>query len=267
MRPNSLKAKLAAGQPVVSGWLSIPSSYSAEIIARQGFDCVNVDLQHGMIGIESAIPMLQAISATDATPIARVGSNDPAIIMKLLDAGAYGIICPMVSSAGDAARFVSACRYPPAGERSFGPARGLLYGGPDYFAHANAEILTMAMIETVAGVENLEEIVAVDGLDALFIGPNDLSLAYGKQPLAEPQDDTVTAAISRVLDAASMVGMPVGIFCSSPAAAARRLAQGFRFVVPGNDAGLLTKAAREALAGARDEAAVSTGQSSRASGY
>ncbi|HEY8593804.1 MAG TPA: hypothetical protein VIL84_01055, partial [Devosiaceae bacterium] len=96
---------------------------------------------------------------------------------------------------------------------------------------------------------------------------NDLSLAYGKQPLAEPQDDTVTAAISRVLDAASMVGMPVGIFCSSPAAAARRLAQGFRFVVPGNDAGLLTKAAREALAGAREEVAGSIGQSPRASGY
>lgn len=248
MRPNSAKRKLRAGESVNCGWLSIPSSYSAEIVARQGFDCVNVDLQHAMIGFETAVTMLQAISTTDAIPLARVGSREPERMMKLLDAGAYGIICPMISTVEEAEGFVNACRYPPGGSRSYGPARGLLYGGLDYVKGANDEILTIGMIETRQGVENVDAIAAVAELDALFIGPNDLCMDYGKAPKAESDDPEIVGAILRVLEAGSRAEKPVGIFCSSADAAVRRRAEGFRFLVPGSDANILTAVAREAVA-------------------
>src|SRR5438067_1863622 len=126
VRKNKVREIWAHGGCAVNGWLSIPSSYSAEGVAHQGFDSVTVDLQHGMTDIQAAIGMLQAISATDAMPLVRVGGNDPVAIMKMLDAGAYGVICPMISTLEDAERFADACRYPPRGHRSFGPSRGLL---------------------------------------------------------------------------------------------------------------------------------------------
>jgi len=252
MRENPLRRAFAAGRPVISGWLSMPSSYGAEIVAHAGVDAVCVDLQHGMIWFESAVAMLQAISASPATPIARTADADPAMIMKLLDAGAYGIICPMVSTPADARAFVAACRYPPAGERSFGPARGLLYGGADYFAQADAEILTIAMIETRDGLENAAAIAAVEGLDALFVGPNDLALALGHPPRAESEVPEVRQAITSILEAGRAAHRPVGIFCSDGAAARRRLDEGFSFVVPGNDAGQLRGAVATAVAAARD---------------
>ncbi|MWU82140.1 2,4-dihydroxyhept-2-ene-1,7-dioic acid aldolase, partial [Escherichia coli] len=140
MRKNSLKTAFLENTPIINGWLAIPSGYSAEIMGHQGYDAVTVDLQHGMIDFASALSMLQALSATPAVPLVRVADNDPAQIMRVLDAGAYGVICPMISSAEQARRFVAACRYPPLGVRSFGPARGLLYGGIDYPQHANNEI-------------------------------------------------------------------------------------------------------------------------------
>ena len=160
MRPNQLRAIKAASKPIINAWLSIGSSYSAEIVASQGFDAVTVDCQHGMIGFETALVMLQAISTTAAIPLVRPSCLDPAQIMRFLDAGAYGIICPMISNAAEGAALVSACRYPPVGTRYFGPARGLLYGGSDYAAHANNEILVLGMIETQGGLENLDEIIA-----------------------------------------------------------------------------------------------------------
>ena len=185
-------------ESLVNAWLAIPSTYSAEVMGHQGFDSVTVDLQHGMIGFDAAIPMLQALSST-AVPLARVSKNDPALVMRLLDAGAYGIICPMVSTPEQARDFVSACRYPPKGGRSFGPARGLLYGGADYFAHADREIVTLAMLETVEAVANADAILAVEGLDEICIGPNDLSLAYGKPPKSEPDDPELAGESSPVL--------------------------------------------------------------------
>ena len=263
MRPNSLKQKLQSGEAAVSAWLSIPSGFSAELIAKAGYDCVNVDLQHGMVDVSDAVAMLQAISTSDATPIARVGVNEPTIMMKLLDAGAYGIICPMISTVDDARRFVRACRYPPLGDRSFGPARGLLYGGADYATGANTEILTIGMIETADGLQAVESIAAVDGLDALFIGPNDLSLALGSAPKAEPTDAPVVEAIRRIREAAHAAGRSCGIFCSSPAAAVERIAEGFDLVVPGHDASMLTRVCKEAVAACRSgTAAPAAGESS-----
>jgi len=265
MRKNTVKARLAAGESIVNGWLAIPSSFSAEVVGMAGFDCVTVDLQHGMIGFDAALPMLQALSATPAIPIARVPGNDGPQIMRLLDAGAYGIICPMISTPDDARRFVSACRYPPSGERSFGPARGVLYGGPDYFAHANNEILTIGMIETQAGLDNLDAILSVEGLDGVYIGPNDLSLALGQAPSSEPTAQVVIDAIAYICERVHAHKKIPGIFCSSGAAAAMRLSQGFRMVTPGNEAGLLSQACKAALESIKgDQAGAKTAV---ASGY
>ncbi len=248
MRKNRLRQIWAEGGCAVSGWLAIPSSYSAEGVARQGFDTVVVDLQHGMIDIATAIAMLQAISTTDAVPMVRVPGNEATMIMKALDAGAYGIICPMISTAEDAARLVSACRYPPLGERSFGPARGLLYGGPDYFAHANDVIVTLAMIETSAGLENIDAILEVDGLDGIFIGPNDLSLALGEAPSSDPAAGSrAAAAIDHLLERTQAHRKHAGIFCANGVIGGKRRTAGFDFIAPGNEFNLLVAAARREL--------------------
>lgn len=247
MRSNLLREMKSAGRPIVNAWLSIGSSYSAEIVAHQGFDAVTVDRQHGMMGFETAVAMLQAISSTRAVPLARPSSNDGAEIMRLLDAGAYGIVCPMISTRADALKLVNCCRYPPAGARSFGPARGLLYGGQDYLAHANDEIIVLAMIETAEGLENAAEIMATPGIDGVYIGPNDLALALGRPPVVESDDPLVIEAIARIRLAAAARGLIAGIFCSSARAAAVRVREGFDMVTPGNDAGALRQVFGEAV--------------------
>src|SRR6185369_12322396 len=162
VRENTLRKIWARGEAVVNGWLSIPSSFSAEVMAHQGFDSLTVDMQHGVVDYQTAVTMLQAISTTPTVPLARVPWLDPGILMKMLDAAVYGVICPMINSAEEARRLVSACRYPPKGMRSFGPIRALLYGGADYPKHANDTILVIAMIETRDALTNLDEILAVD---------------------------------------------------------------------------------------------------------
>lgn len=251
MRSNPLKHREAGAAPIINGWLSIGSSYSAEIVAHGGFDAVTVDCQHGMMGWDTALVMLQAISTTSAIPLVRPSANDPAKIMRLLDAGAYGVICPMVSTRQDAERFVAACRYPPTGSRSFGPSRGLLYGGTDYFAHADGEILTLAMIETAEGLDHVEAIVATPGLDGIYIGPNDLAVALGCPPAPESTHPALTAAVARIRSVTAEGGKMTGIFCSGGKGAAQRAAEGFDLVTPGNDAMLLKAALSEAVRAAR----------------
>jgi 4-hydroxy-2-oxoheptanedioate aldolase len=251
MRKNKVKEIWSQGNHTVNGWLSIPATYSAEGIAHQGFDSVTVDLQHGMTDVQTAIGMLQAISATEAMPFVRVGGNDPIAIMKMLDAGAYGVICPMISTHEDAKRFADACRYPPRGHRSFGPSRGLLYGGADYFKYANTEILAIAMIETVAGVENIDAIVGVEGIDAIYIGPNDLSLDYGEPPVAEPENTRAAAAMMHLVARAHAHGKKAGVFSSNGAAAAHRRAQGFDMLTPGSDFNVLMSAIRQEVLATR----------------
>ena len=253
MRPNTVKQRLQKGESIVNGWVGMSSTLSAEIIGLAGFDCVTVDLQHGMIGFDAAVPILQTLSGTAAIPLVRVPANDGPQIMRALDAGAYGIICPMISTPDQAEHFVSACRYPPKGDRSFGPSRGLLYGGADYYHHADETILKLAMIETQQGLDNLDLILAVDGLDGIFVGPNDLSLALGQAPSSEPTADVVVEAIAHILARVQVHGKIPGIFCSSGDAAAMRLTQGFKFVVPGNDANILKQAATAAVNAARGQ--------------
>ena len=127
---------MKAGKPVINGWCAIPSTASTEAMAHQGWDSLTIDMQHGLVDYSNALPMLQTISTTEVTPLARVNWNEPGQIMKILDAGCYGVMCPMVSNKEEAEKFVQACMYPPYGYRSFGPIRGLIYGGPDYAEHA-----------------------------------------------------------------------------------------------------------------------------------
>ena len=239
MRANLVKSRLASGETVVNAWLSIGSSYSAEGVGHSGVHSVTVDLQHGMLGFPEALHMLQAISATPAMPMVRVPALDPAQIMHLLDAGAYGVICPMISTPEEAAALVSACRYPPHGTRSFGPSRGLLYGGPDYVAHANETVMAIPMIETAEAVERIDEILAVPGIDMIYLGPNDMAFAidgHVRHPRSASEQ-----AMARVLRAAQARGVPAGIFCADAAEAAARLEQGYALVTPGNDFAHLTR--------------------------
>ena len=159
MRENKLKTLWKNGGVAVNGWLGIPSSASAESMARCGWDSLVVDMQHGLVDYTDAVPMLQAISQTDATPMVRVPWNMPDIIMKSLDAGAYGIVCPMINTPAECEEFIQNCRYAPRGRRTFGPIRAVMYGGADYWKYANETILTIAMIETQQALDNLDAIL------------------------------------------------------------------------------------------------------------
>jgi 4-hydroxy-2-oxoheptanedioate aldolase len=171
--------------------------------------------------------------------------------MRALDAGAYGVICPMVNSSADCEAFVGACRYAPAGYRSWGPVRGLIYGGPDYFQHANDTVLAIAMIETVQAMANLDEIMSIKGLDAIYVGPNDLAVSLGYEPQYAPKDPEVGEAIDTILAAALRHGIVPGIHCGSADMAAEMTAKGFQLVSLMSDARLLVDAAAGAIATAR----------------
>ncbi len=253
MRANRVREVWAEGGVAANAWLAIGNALSAETMAAQDFDSVTVDMQHGMIGFDAALAMFQAISAYAPAPFTRPSGNDGAEIMKLLDAGAYGVICPLVSSGAACEAFVAACRYPPAGERSFSPGRGQLYGGPDYAERANETIVRLAMIETREGLDSLDGIAAVEGLDGLFIGPNDLSFALGHPPSSDPTVAEVNEAIAEILAAAKRHGIHAGIFCADGKVARRRAEQGFDFVTPGIDTLILATAAAREIATIRGE--------------
>ena len=236
MRKNRLKEIFKSGKYAVNGWLQIPNSFTAELMANQNWDSLTLDMQHGVIDYPNAVGMLQAISTTKVVPMARVNWNEPGQIMKILDAGCYGIICPMVSNKEEAERFVQACMYPPRGYRSFGPVRGLIYGGADYADHANDEILKLAMIETKESLDKLEEIMSTDGLDGIYIGPADLSLAIGEKPGFDRAEDTkVYSEILRILEHAKKNNIFAGIHNGTPEYAQKMIDKGFNFVTIGAD--------------------------------
>ncbi len=229
MRANNARVALQQKKSVYNGWLMIPSSVSAEQIARQGWDSVTVDMQHGMIDYPDALVMLQAISVSDATPFVRVPSLESGIIGKMLDAGAYGIICPMVNTREQCEHFVRSCRYAPAGHRSMGPVRATMYAGADYATHANDTIITMAMIETREAVDNLEDILSTPGLDAIFVGPSDLSVSMGHNPGFDPTYEDVYAAIERIAEACKRHGVVAGIHTGSVEYTRKMEALGYQF--------------------------------------
>lgn len=248
MRANRLRTIWQSGGAVVNGWLAIPSSFSAETMAHQGWDSLTIDLQHGVIDYQAMIPMLQAISTTDTVPVVRVPWLEPSILMKALDAGAYGVICPMVNTPEDAQKLVAYTHYAPRGTRSFGPVRALLYGGADYPQHANDTIVTFAMIETATALSNLDDILSVPGLDAIYIGPSDLSLALGCTPTFDDLDPRAAEAVDHILARAKAHGVVAGIHNGSTEAALKRIAKGFQFVTIGSDARLMAAGAQQIVA-------------------
>jgi len=244
MRPNALRTLWQSGGAAVNGWLAIANSFSAETMAHQGWDSLTIDLQHGVVDYQTMVTMLQAVSTTATVPIVRVPWLEPGILMKTLDAGAYGVICPMVNSREDAQKLVAYTHYAPRGTRSFGPVRALLYGGADYPQHANDTIVTFAMIETAAALENLDEILSVEGLDAIYIGPSDLSLALGCTPTFDDLDPRAAEAVEHILARAKAHGVVAGIHNGTTEAALKRIARGFQFVTVGSDARLMAAGAQ-----------------------
>ncbi|MCW2305893.1 HpcH/HpaI aldolase family protein [Rhodobium gokarnense] len=247
MRANRLREIWAAGGAAVNGWLTIPHAFAAETMAHQGWDSLTVDIQHGVVDYQAAVNMMIAVSTTDTVPVVRVPWLEPGILMKALDGGAYGIICPMVNSGADAERLVKLTHYPPLGTRSFGPIRGLLYGGPDYPEKANDTVVVFAMIETREGLDNLEDILRVPGLDAVYIGPSDLSLALGCKPTFDEVDKPAAEAIDYILAKAKEHGKVAGIHNGTPEFARKRIEKGFQFVTIASDARLMAAGARQVL--------------------
>lgn len=250
MRANETRRLLTANQPALGLFVSSASPLTAELVGGLGFDWVLIDLQHGENNLGNLSPMLQAVSATPATPLVRVPVNDPMLIGRALDLGAYGVVVPLVNNAAEAAAAVRAAHYAPRGARSWGPIRGALYGGPDYFQHAADELLLLVMIETAEAVANARDILAVPGVDGCYIGLNDLSLTLGLAPeggTGETLPAAVEDAVATVLDACRQTGKVPGIQLYSAGAVTRRLRQGFRCVGLGADLRLLRGAALAAL--------------------
>ncbi len=248
MRANHLRQIWKSGAAAVNGWLTIPDGLVAETMAHQGWDSLTIDLQHGAIDYRAMVGMLQAISTTPTVPVVRVPWLEAGILMKALDVGAYGVICPMVNTREEAQKLVAWTHYAPRGTRSFGPVRAQLYAGDDYPREANDTIVTFAMIETAAALDNLDDILSVEGLDAIYIGPSDLSLALGCTPAFDDLDPKAAEAVDHILARARAHGVVAGIHNGSPEAALRRIAKGFQFVSVGSDARLMAAAAQQVMA-------------------
>jgi 4-hydroxy-2-oxoheptanedioate aldolase len=245
MRANRIRELWADGKPALNCWITLPGTLAAEMLAHQGWDSLTVDLQHGQSDFASMCAMFAAISTTNTVPLMRVAWNMPGDVMRALDAGAYGVICPNIDSAEECRRFVGACRYPPLGYRSFGPKRGLLYGGSDYVLHANDTVLAIVQIETLQGLEQVDEIAKVEGLDMLYVGPSDLGLALGREAKQNQTDPVVMDAVDRILEAAKRAGLKAGMHCSGADYARKMIAKGFDFVTVISDENLLARGAAE----------------------
>ncbi|MQC17057.1 MAG: 2,4-dihydroxyhept-2-ene-1,7-dioic acid aldolase [Chloroflexi bacterium] len=256
MRPNTALRAWREGKQTIGAWLSVPSGHSTEVMAHSGFDWLCVDMQHGLISEQDCFEMLRAISTTSTIPFVRVPWNEPWIIMKALDAGAYGVVVPLVNNAEEAERAVCAASYPPRGGRSSGPARATLYAGSDYQAGANDEIAVIVMIETPDGIENIDEILSVPGVDAAYVGPSDLAYALGMQPTGDNRDERHQQVCLEILGACQRHGVASGMHTGSLEFTKMWLEAGFQMVTLGSDAGFMRAKAVADLAAARGDTGV-----------
>jgi 4-hydroxy-2-oxoheptanedioate aldolase len=251
-----LRAKWEAGEPVFGLWAGIPSSFTPELGGLAGYDFVCADLQHGLATEATLLSMFQAARGAGAVPMARLAWNEPWLIMRALDIGAAGVILPLIDNAAEAARAVEACRYPPNGRRSYGPIRAEMTAGSTDPEILGGDALCFAMIETRDGLDNLDEIAATPGLDGLYIGPSDLSIALGLPPRAvavDPGEDrqALADAIDRVRDACSANGLIPGMHCAAGQAAAKYAEEGFKLITVGVDTSWYKAAIRRELDTAR----------------
>jgi 4-hydroxy-2-oxoheptanedioate aldolase len=255
MAKNELKARLAAGKANVCGWLAIPSAFSAEVMAQCGWNCITVDMQHGLQDFMSMVACFQGMQPHPVTPLVRVPWNEPGIIGKCLDGGAMGIICPMVNDAKEAKALVDACMYPPLGKRSNGPFRAGMYGeATGYQKTANDEILVIAMIETQAGIDNIDEILSVPGISGIYIGPSDMGLALGLIPTLDREEPIILDIYKKLVASCKKHGKFAGLHNATATYAARMVGMGFQLCTIANDSGLMARAARDAVGAFRKEA-------------
>ena len=240
---NKLKTMLQ-DQVVLNGWLHLPAPFAAEVMAHQGWDSLTIDFQHGPLDLGDVLAMIPVIQATKTSVIPRVPWNEPGTIMKLLDAGVEGIICPMINSRADCEAFIGACRYPPQGYRSYGPTRAAIHHGTAYAASANDFVLTMPMIESKQALENLEAILSVPGVDAVFVGPGDLGLDLYGEAKIDRNDPAFLRILEGIARAARARGIAAGIFTGTVEYANQMTELGFNFVTISSDARLLALAAK-----------------------
>lgn len=246
---NSLKQIWANGGTAVGAWNGLPDTVAAELLGRVGFDYICIDTQHGLSDHATMLRIIQTLESSNATTIVRVPWNEPGVIGRTLDAGAQGIIIPMVNSRDEAQAAVAACRYAPDGARSWGPTR--IAGRYDSYTpeSANAMVACIPMIETAKAVDEINEILSVPGIDAIYVGPADLSITLGQPPAADNNGD-FAEAIDRILEACADHGVIPGIH-ANPALYAKRAEQGFRMITVCNDSTALTGGARRMLDDAR----------------
>jgi 4-hydroxy-2-oxoheptanedioate aldolase len=260
VRANRLREIWAKGEAAVNGWLAIPSAFSAEVMSHQGFDSLTIDMQHGVVDYQVAVTMLQGISTTGVVPLARVPWNDPARIMKILDAGAYGVICPMINTRDEAEALVAACKYYPRGYRSWGPVRASIYAGTDYTpARANETLLVIPMIETAQAVKNIDDILSVPGIDAVYVGPADLSITLGCTPRLDQTEAPVVEAQQQIAAACKRHKVVAGIHCGGAPYALKMIAEGYQFVTLASDGRFLAARAADEVAAVR-KSGVSAGK-------
>lgn len=236
----SLPTRLRAGAPVWSGWLGLPDPIFADLVARSGVDAVVLDLQHGFLDPGAVVGAIAAVVAAGRPAVVRVPVEDFALASRVLDFGAAGVIAPMINSAADARRLVDFVKYPPRGRRSWGPGRGMAFSGAadraDYLARADRLTFALAMIETREGLEALDEILAVDGIDGVFVGPNDLCIALTDGAVVDPEASLLDEPLTRIASAARRAGKIAGIFGGAGARARRLAGMGYGFVSLGMDA-------------------------------
>jgi 4-hydroxy-2-oxoheptanedioate aldolase len=247
----SLARSLRAGQTVFSAWCSLDSPMTAETLAREGFGAVVLDAQHGLWDVETLIAGVGALAHAGAAPIVRVPLEDFALVSRALDFGAEAVIAPMINSATEAKKFTSVAKFPPAGERSWGPQRAMTLQGRsntlDYLREANDGTLTLAMIETPTALANVDAIAATPGIDALFIGPYDLSTSLSGGNAQDVQAPEVEKAIDRICVAATKAGKIPGIYCTDAERARALAKRGFKFITVGSDTGILRDGAATIL--------------------
>jgi 4-hydroxy-2-oxoheptanedioate aldolase len=251
----TLARALRADGPVFSGWCGLAVPLLAEVIAREGFPAVTIDMQHGLWDIASTVSAIAAIRHGGAAPVVRVPLGDFATASRALDSGAEGIIAPMINTAADARALVCATKYPPLGERSWGPHRATMLAGiadqRDYLRAANELVVTLAMIETRSALDNLAAIAETPGIDALFLGPSDLSIALSQGATLDPMSEMIDCELERIAEAARKAGKLFGAYCHTAERAAALARRGVSFLAVGSDLGFLRGGTAAALKGLR----------------
>jgi 4-hydroxy-2-oxoheptanedioate aldolase len=247
---EGLPAQWRAGNTTLGAWLSLREPLLAEVAARAGYDYVCVDMQHGLQDLDQTTTLIHAMARTTAVPIVRVPWNEPGVIGRVLDAGSLGVIVPMVNTAEEAHRAVAACRYAPSGSRSFGPVIAGARYGSRYAVEANGAIACIPMIETREAVEAIDAILAVPGIDAIYVGPADLSMSYGLAPALDHADPLFVNALATIVDACRRHGVVPGIHASA-AMAARRRVDGFQMITVGFELSAAIQALRGDITSAR----------------